>query len=132
MKIISTGLTEWENRHEIFKEKINDLRIAANEPALDALESYNDCTKGFQKLIAEAIQAKTPFRSLGAGWSWSKIATAKNGLMVDTKQLNTTMKISAPSVVPTYTGDVKKLFFLRNAVMVCGNLAKSFAQKNFL
>ncbi len=116
MKIISTGLKEWENRHEIFKEKINDLRIAANEPALDALESYNDCTKGFQKLIAEAIQAKTPFRSLGAGWSWSKIATAKNGLMVDTKQLNTTMKISAQSVVPTYTGDVTKLFFAQ-----CGN-----------
>jgi len=128
MKVISTGMKEWENKHEIFKEKIKDLRIAANEPALDALDSYNDCTKGFQKLIQEAIETKTPIRSLGAGWSWSKIATAKNGIMLDTKQLNTTLSISAQSVVPAYTGDPGKLLFAQ-----CGNgvweLSKELREK---
>ena len=116
MKIIKTGQTEWQNKHEIFTEKIKDLYIAGNEPALDALESYNDVTRGFQKLIAEAIKNKTPLRFLGAGWSWTKIATAKNGVMVDTKQLNTTMNMSAQSVVPGYAGDIKKLLFAQ-----CGN-----------
>ena len=106
----------WENKHEIFTEKIKDLRIAANEPNMDALEGYNDSTKGFQKLLQEAIQTKTPLRLLGAGWSWTKIATVKNGLMVDTKQLNTTIIITTQSVVPEYHGDVKKLLFAQ-----CGN-----------
>lgn len=116
MKIVSTATTEWTNRHETFTERIKDLCIAANEPHLDALDSYNDCTKGFQKMIQDAITNKTPFRMLGAGWSWPKIATVKDGLMLDTKQLNTTIRITAKSVVPAYTGDVKKLLFAQ-----CGN-----------
>ena len=129
MKVISTGMREWENQHEIFKEKIKDLRIIANEPSLDALDSYNDCTKGFQKQVAEAIATKTPFRSLGAGWSWTKIATAKNGIMLDTKQLNTTLFISPQSVVPGYTGSIKNLVFAQ-----CGNgvweLSKELRSRN--
>lgn len=116
MKIIQTGKTEWENRHESFTENIKDLYIASNEPDLNALQSYNDATQSFQKLIADAIQSNTPLRSLGSGWSWTKIATAKNGIMIDTKPLNTTMNLSAQSIVPAYTGDVKKLLFAQ-----CGN-----------
>ncbi len=116
MKLVKTGQKEWTNRHEIFTEKIQDMYIPGNEPALDALESYNDATRGFQKIISEAIQTNTTVRPLGAGWSWTKIMTPKNGIMIDTKQLNTTMRISAGSVVPGYTGDVKKLFFAQ-----CGN-----------
>ncbi len=116
MKIISTAATEWTNRHETFTERIKDLRIPANEPDLDALDSYNDCTKVFQKLIRDAITSKTPFRMLGAGWSWTKIATARDGLMYDTKQLNTTIRISPKSVKPGYPGDPKNLLFAQ-----CGN-----------
>jgi len=90
--------------------------IIANEPSLDALDSYNDCTKGFQKQVAEAIATTTPFRSLGTRWSWTKIATAKNGIMLDTKQLNTTLFISQQSIVPGYTGRIKNLVFAQ-----CGN-----------
>ncbi len=116
MKIIKTGNTEWQNKHETFTEIIKDLYIAGNEPMLDALEGYNDTTKGFQKLIGDAIQTNTAIRSLGAGWSWTKIATVRDGIMIDTKPLNTTLSISAQSVVPGYTGDVKKLLFAQ-----CGN-----------
>lgn len=116
MKFIATGSREWENKHEIFKEKIKELYIAANDNNLDALEGYNDTTKGFQELIRQAIDTQTPIRALGAGWSWTKIATAKDGIMVDTKQLNTTLKLSKQSVAKKYKGDVAKLVFAQ-----CGN-----------
>lgn len=116
MKLIKTAQKQWENRHEVFTEQIKDLYIGGNEPDLGALESYNDTTKALQQLIADAIQTNTPFRSLGAGWSWSKIATAKDGIMLDTKSLNLTMNVSAASVSPAYTGDVNKLVFAQ-----CGN-----------
>jgi hypothetical protein len=116
MKKIKTGTKKWTNRHETFTETIKDLYALGNEPDLNALDSYNDCTKGFQQLIAEAIQTKTPLRSLGAGWSWPKIATVKNGVMMDTKPLNTTFTITQQSVLPTYAGDISKLLFAQ-----CGN-----------
>ena len=116
MKLIKTAQKKWENRHEVFTEQIKDLYIGGNEPDLGALDSYNDTTKALQQLIADAIQTNTPFRSLGAGWSWSKIATAKDGIMLDTKSLNLTMNIAPSSVQPSYTGDVNKLVFAQ-----CGN-----------
>ncbi len=116
MKIIKTGRNEWENKHETFTEQIKDLYVIANDNTLDALDGYNDTTKGFQSLIQDAINTGTPLRSLGAGWSWTRIATADGGLMLDTKQLNTTLTLSAESILPTYTGDIKKLLFAQ-----CGN-----------
>lgn len=125
---IKTGQREWENRHEIFVEKIKNLYIPGNEPALDALDGYNDTTKGLQAIIQEAIDTNTPLRPLGAGWSWSKIATVKDGIMIDTKQLNTTLSLSPQSVVAGYAGDVSKLLFVQ-----CGNgvweLSKQLRQK---
>jgi hypothetical protein len=111
MKLINTNQTEWVNRHENFTEKIKALYVAGNEPDLGALESYNDATKALQQLIRDQIKTYTPFRSLGAGWSFTKVATATNGYMLDTKQLNTTFSLSAQSVSEEYTGDPKKLLF---------------------
>lgn len=111
MKLINTNQTEWVNRHENFTEKIKALYVAGNEPDLGALESYNDATKALQQLIGDQINSDTPFRSLGAGWSFTKVATATNGYMLDTKQLNTTFSLSAQSVSEDYTGDPKKLLF---------------------
>jgi len=126
---IKTGKKEWENRHEIFVEKIKDMYIVGNEPDLDALDSYNDTTSGLQNLVKEAIENDTTLRTLGAGWSWTKIATALDGIMIDTKQLNTTMKISAQSVLADYEGDTNKLLFAQ-----CGSgvweLSKELRAKN--
>ena len=116
MKIIATDTKVWENKHQIFKETIKELYIVGNERQLNALDSYNDATEGFKKIIGEAIKNDTPLRPLGAGWSWTKIATAKDGVMVDTKQLNTTMQLTAQNVVAGYTGDITKLLFAQ-----CGN-----------
>jgi hypothetical protein len=116
MKIFKTGKQEWENKHETFVEKIKDLYEVANDNSMNAVDGYNDSTKALQSLLRNAIDTNTPFRILGAGWSWTRIATAKNGLMVDTKPLNTSMTISQQSVSPNYTGDTGKLLFAQ-----CGN-----------
>jgi FAD/FMN-containing dehydrogenase len=116
MKIIRTGLSTWENRHETFVQKIRDLYELANDSTLSPIDSYNDSTKGLQSIIGEAIAQKVPLRALGSGWSWTKIATADEGLMLDTKPLNMIFDISKPSVSAGYTGDVSRLFLAQ-----CGN-----------
>ncbi len=118
MKKILSDEQQWENKHETFTETIKEFYTIGNEPALGALESYNDTIKGFQQLIQTAIDTNTPIRSLGAGWSWTKLATAKNGIMMDTKPLNTTFNISKQSVAPTYIGDVRKLLIAQSSAVV--------------
>src|SRR5438552_11238084 len=100
MKIIKTGFHTWENRHETFKQTIKDLYELGNDPMLNALEAYIDTTKGLQLIIGEAIAGKVPLRALGSGWSWTKIATAESGIMLDTKPLNMIFDISQHSVDP--------------------------------
>lgn len=116
MKIIKTGVSSWGNQHETFVQKIRDLYELANDNTLSPIDSYNDTTKGLQSIIGDAVAQKVPLRALGAGWSWTKIATADAGLMLDTKPLNMIFDISRPSVAAGYTGDVSKLFLAQ-----CGN-----------
>ncbi|MDB5146053.1 MAG: FAD-binding protein, partial [Mucilaginibacter sp.] len=114
MKVIKTGVSSWENRHETFTEQIKDLYELGNEASLDALDSYNDATKGLQNLIKDAIETDTPLRSLGAGWSWTKIATVKDGVMLDTKPLNTRFMVADTAINPAYTGDKEHLLFAQS------------------
>ncbi|HTI59326.1 FAD-binding protein [Mucilaginibacter sp.] len=114
MKVIKTGDKTWENRHETFVENIKDLYELGNDPVMNALDSYNDATKGYQALIAEAIASQTPLRALGGGWSWMKIATVTDGIILDTKPLNTVFNISANSVSPDYSGDPANLLFAQS------------------
>src|SRR5260221_2188571 len=129
MKIIKTGNTTWENRHETFVENIKDLYELGNEDNLDALNSYNDATKGLQGLIKDAIDTQTPLRSLGAGWSWTKIATVANGVMLDTKPLNTVFDITANSVSALYPGDARHLLFAQSGNGIW-ELGKHLKQRN--
>lgn len=116
MKIIKSGQQSWTNRHDTFTEDISDLYELGNEVNQDALASYNDATQGFMKLIGDAITTQTPLRPLGAGWSWTKIATVENGIMLDTKPLNTRFNITAASLLPGYTGDPANLLFVQNGI----------------
>lgn len=114
MKVIKTGNKTWQNRHETFVEDINDLYELGNDDTLNALDSYNDATKGYMALIAEAISSGTPVRALGAGWSWMQIATVNNGIMLDTKPLNTVFDITDDSISPSYGGDHTQLLFAQS------------------
>jgi hypothetical protein len=128
MKVIKTAVETWENRHETFVENIKDLYELGNEAALDALNSYNDATKGLQKLIADAVSTNTPLRMLGAGWSWTKIATVNNGIMLDAKPLNTVFNITANSVSPDYAGKPEHLIFAQGGTGIW-ELGKFLKQK---
>jgi len=44
MKIVKMGQDAWTNVHQTFTENIKDIYVVANEPALDALDGYNDTT----------------------------------------------------------------------------------------
>jgi len=118
MKVIKTGNKTWENRHETFVEDIQDLYTLGNDPIMNASDSYNDATKGYQKLIADAIASDTPMRAMGGGWSWMKIATVNNGVMLDTAMLNTRFLISQQSISPAYTGDPGHLLFAQTGMSV--------------
>ncbi|MDB5156927.1 MAG: FAD-linked oxidoreductase [Mucilaginibacter sp.] len=118
MKIIKKGQTAWTNRHDTFTEDIRDLYELGNDDDAYALDSYNNATQGFMGLINEAITMQTPLRALGAGWSWTKIATVKDGIILDTKPLNTRFNITAASLRPDYTGDPKYLTFVQSGMSV--------------
>lgn len=118
MKIIKKKQPTWTNRHETFTEPIKDLYTLGNEAGLDALNSYNDATRGFLNMIAEAIATQTPLRSLGAGWSWTKIATVTNGVMLDTKPLNTRFNITKNSIATTCTKDPDFLVFAQSGMSI--------------
>ncbi|RFM28478.1 FAD-binding protein [Deminuibacter soli] len=112
MMIVKSGKTQWQNRHEVFTQPIKDLYFLGNDNSMNALDAYNDATVAIQKLIADAIQQNTTLRALGSGWSWTKIATTgNNGIMLDTKPLNSIFTISQQQVSPDYKGDVSKLVF---------------------
>lgn len=116
MIIVKTGKKQWQNMLGTFKVTIKDLYEVSNDPGLDALQGYIDTTTGIKNIIGDAMATNKPLRFLGAGWSWTKIATVENGIMVDTKPLNTTFTLNPGSVVAAYKGDVKKLYFAQ-----CGN-----------
>ncbi|MDB4901987.1 MAG: FAD-linked oxidoreductase [Mucilaginibacter sp.] len=118
MKIIKKRQNAWTNRHDTFTETIKDLYELGNEADLDALNSYNDATRGFLNMISEAIATQTPLRSLGAGWSWTKIATVNNGVMLDTKPLNTRFNITKASVSDAYPGDPAYLLFAQSGMSI--------------
>jgi hypothetical protein len=129
MKVIKTGDKTWENRHQIFVDDINDLYELANEDNLDALDGYNDSTKGLQDLIGKAIATNIPLRALGAGWSWTKIATVNKGIILDTKPLNTVFDITANSVSAAYPGTPENLLFAQSGTGIW-ELGKYLRQKN--
>lgn len=114
--IVATGQKSWENRHLTFKEDIDDLYDIWNDENPDLLAVYNSTTEGIQELLKQAIADGKSLRSLGGGWSFTKIATANNGRMVNTKNLCALFNISAGQVHGNYAGESNKLLFSQ-----CGN-----------
>ncbi len=117
MKIIRTGKTEWVPRHETFKQKIVDLYDLANQNTGNVLNDYNDTTKGIQGIIKEAIDKNLRVRAIGGEWSWTKIG-AMDGILLNTKPLNLTFKVSAPSTHPSYANTPEDLHFTQCGVSI--------------
>ena len=113
MKILKTGTRSWENRHETFTQSLLDLYDLENEQGGSTLENYNDTTKGIQGILADAVKNNTSIRALGSGWSFTPVA-ATNGIMLNTKLLNSLFTLSAAKTAAGYTGDPAKLLFAQS------------------
>jgi hypothetical protein len=98
-----------------YSQNVAGLYNLLNETTGTPLANYNDTTKGIQQLIADAKQNNTPLRAIGGNWSFSPI-TATNGIIINTKGLNSVFPITAASTHPSFTGDKNKLILAQ-----CGN-----------
>ena len=101
MIISRTGEKKWTNRHETLTLPIDNLFDLANNNSGDALNDYNDATKGIQGILQEAIDTGKELRVLGGEWSWTKIA-ATTGILLNTKPLNLSFNINQNNVSPSY------------------------------
>lgn len=115
MKNIQQGPFTWSTLHMTYSQNVAGLYNLVNETTGTPLANYNDTTQGIQQLIAGAIQSNTPLRALGGNWSFSPI-TATNGIIINTKGLNTVFAINAASTHASFTGDKNKLVLAQ-----CGN-----------
>jgi len=114
-KINPTNQKQWINRHENFKQPIDNLYDVMNGETDDVLADYNNTTTALQAFFRKAITDNKSVRGLGGGWSFSKVA-ATDGRMVNTKMMNLTFTVDAASVSPAYPGNSDQLLFAQ-----CGN-----------
>jgi hypothetical protein len=115
-QITQTNLKVWTNRHNTYKQPINNLFDIANGDTGNIVDRYNATTASIQTLIGKAIQEKKSLRALGGGWSFSKVATT-DGWMLNTKKLNMLFPIKNPQNISSqYPGRKDQLLFAQ-----CGN-----------
>jgi len=114
-KISATNKKEWINRHENFKQPIDNLYDVQNGETDDVLKDYNNTTTALQTLFQKAIADNKKIRGLGGGWSFSRVAVT-DGRMINTKMMNLTFEVDATSVSPAYPGNSDQLLFAQ-----CGN-----------
>jgi FAD/FMN-containing dehydrogenase len=114
MPYIDNHRTDWKNRHETFFDPIKNMYTLYNGVG-DGLTSYNAITQELMALIKTAALENATLRALGAGWSWLQITTGgPNGIILDTKPLNTIFKVSDGRVLKSYKGTAAKLRFVQS------------------
>src|SRR5690606_23864279 len=86
-----------------------------NETSGTALENYHDTTRGIQDIMDECIDKQLSMRALGSSWSFTPIA-ATDGIIINTRGLNSIFTINAANVHEAYEGASSGLFFAQ-----CGN-----------
>jgi hypothetical protein len=105
--------TKYQNKHGIFTDAIKGLYSLRNNTN-GALASYNTLTNEVMALIQIAENEGSTLRALGAGWSWLQIMTGgPNGIMLDTKALNTIFEIAATRLATSYAGTAQYLRFVQ-------------------
>ena len=88
-------LKKWRNRHQNFHLNLTpgaSFQLVLPTQRNSKIEKYKATTKNFQWLIRYAIRKDISLRPLGAGWSFSKVAATKGGL-IDTKGLYMTFPL---------------------------------------
>lgn len=117
-QIIETRKTTWINRHLTFEVPIDNLYDVWNSDNGDILHSYRQMSKAIQNEMKACMRAGKRMRFLGGGWTWSKIATATDGRMYNTKGLNHRFTIAPSLIEETYAGSHDDLLFVQCGVSV--------------
>lgn len=117
MIIHPTGQRQWSPRHETYTQPIENLYNLANDDTGNVVDDYNTTTKGIQNLIDEAIQKKRHLRAIGGEWSFTRIS-ATDGILLNTKLLNMTIRITPASVHKQYPKKADDLYFCQCGVSV--------------
>ncbi|SFC90408.1 FAD-binding protein [Spirosoma endophyticum] len=117
MIIHPTNQKKWSPRHETFVQEINNLFDLANDETDNIVDDYNSTTAGVQQLLQEAIQKNLRLRVVGGEWSFTKI-TATDGIVLNTKPLNISLKITDGSVQSAYAKTADDLYFSQCGVSV--------------
>ncbi|MEJ7770184.1 MAG: FAD-binding protein, partial [Chitinophagaceae bacterium] len=114
-QVTPTNQKFWINRHNTFRQKIDNLFDVANGNSGDLVNDYIATSAAIQALIGKAIQQGKRLRALGGGWSFSKVA-ATEGWIINTKYLNLVFQVNQASVSVQFSGDKNQLLFAQ-----CGN-----------
>ncbi|MCU7552022.1 FAD-binding protein [Chitinophagaceae bacterium LB-8] len=114
-QIKPTNLKVWTNRHETFKQPIDNLFDISNSDTGSMLNDYNATTAAVAQLIDAAVRNNKRLRVLGGGWSFTKVATT-DGWMLNSKHLNMVFTVSETNVAAQYRGRKDLLLFAQ-----CGN-----------
>lgn len=117
MIIHPTNQKKWSPRHETFVQAIDNLYDLANDDTGNVVNDYNASTRGIQQLIQQAIQTNRRLRVVGGEWSFSRI-TATDGIILNTKPLNISLKITPGSLHQSYVKTANDLYFSQCGVSV--------------
>ena len=117
MIIHPTNQKKWSPRHETFEQTINNLYDLANDNVDNVVDDYNVTTLGIQRLLQDVIEKNLRLRVVGGEWSFTEI-TATDGIILNTKPLNISMKITPGRVHEAYAKTADDLYFSQCGVSV--------------
>ena len=100
----------WEGRHLSYQQKIDGYYRFKSYKTAEGIEAYNNVTKEFQDMIAEAVKKEWTLRAMGSSWSLSKCGVTNNRL-INSKNLRRIFTVEGSFVDSNYGNDSAKLRF---------------------
>ena len=111
--IRNTGRRRWNNWHASIprdQQPVAELLDVWNgEPNRSDIDFYKGTTQGLQALIARALRENKVIRGLGGGWSFSSVAAATEGILLNTRPLN--YRFPGMAMHPDFQGDASNVLF---------------------
>ena len=103
-----TGRKRWRSWHEFVHPVTELIDVWNGRPEHSTAAGYNATTRGFQDVIARALENGDTVRGKGGGWSYSAVATTR-GIVLNTRPLNYRFQIETGQTHPDYPGDAGNL-----------------------
>ena len=115
-----TGRRRWNNWHGSIPRDEQPLAalldIWNGDPNRSDIDFYKGTTRGLQGLIHRAMREDKVIRGLGGGWSFSSVAAATQGLLLNTRPLN--YRFANIALHPGFQGDGSNVFFVQCGISI--------------